>query len=153
MPDFDTSMPTAFWRIFTRRNDPRKNSTHCSPRCNVVILRWIVWPMNGAPIDRPMARSKNTQEAVRNAVGTDLSWQLSISLHVERHERVKGKKHVKAVAGWYSGANTSIGATGRPIEYGSKRIPTASVLSGLTSWFSCGFAVTPPAGVYFRHVT
>lgn len=42
--------------------------------------------------------SKNTQEAVRNAVGTDLSKQLSISLHVERYERVKGKKHVKAIA-------------------------------------------------------
>lgn len=126
----------------------KKRSKEKLYRCNVAFVWWNMWSMNGVSIDRSIDRSmasKNTQEAVRNAVGTDLSKQLSISLHVERYERVKGKKHVKAIA---------IGIVERipvleQLEDGSNTVqsrcqPRAHVIrseSREAGNFSCGFVV------------
>lgn len=108
-------------------------------------------------IEEPRAR-----EAVRNAVGTDLSERLSISLHVERYSRVKGKKRARQgregeprrPVHRCSGTNAGVRRSGgnAAVRSGPER-DEESKKPGPTDRgdFSCGFAVRPR--VYFRRVT
>lgn len=109
---------------------------------------WMVVPIDPFPIDRSIDRSKNRTRggAVRNAVGTDLSRRLSISLHVERWEpRQRQENTSRPSLDWYSGTNTCTGSLEDVLDKVQSWVPTARCSkSGEAGNFSCGFVVHAP---------